>query len=394
MNLRRIALGLVVSAICLYFVFRDVQWGEVLNHLNEVNIPLFLLAMLLMLVAYFLMAWRWQFLLAPLELPDERRTTDDGPRMPERRKAPNSSVPYSQLATPGILSLYAKMLTGYFFNAFLPARAGDLIRAYLLGRSTGLRKTTILATIVIEKAFDGIALLLIFLFSLILLPGAVSNAAGTGVAPDVLAWLAGIALVAAVAGLALFYRFSHVIVRLVERVFSILPLPRRLERLIIRLIETFAGGMHIFKTPRPLMMSGAISVGVWLVVVFMFLAALQSFEAGFPAGLLSLAGLLFMTGIVNLGLLVPALPGNVGTYEALCIAAMAVFAVDKELAVAFALVFHIGQLLVTIIVGVIAFWTQNLSLSEIGPVDKKAEQEAEESLEQLEESYLSSQVPR
>jgi hypothetical protein len=78
MNIRRIALGLIVSAICLYFVLRGVDWGEVLNHLSQVNLPLFLLSMVLMLVAYFLMAWRWQLLLAPLELPTPALPTQDG----------------------------------------------------------------------------------------------------------------------------------------------------------------------------------------------------------------------------------------------------------------------------------------------------------------------------
>ena len=384
MNIRRIALGLVVSAVCLYFVLRGVQWDEVLKHLSEVNIPLFLLSMLLMLLAYFLMTWRWQFLLDPLELPSQTLG----------HRSPNSAPPHSTLAPirnpkseirnrVGLLSLYGQMMTGYFFNAFFPARAGDLVRAYLLGRSTGLRKTTILATIVIEKAFDGIALLLIFLFSLVLLPGATARA--SAVAPDLLAWLAGLALVAAVAGLLLFYRFSSRIARLVERIFDFTPLPRRFERLLVRLIETFAGGMHIFKTPRPLIVAGVISLFVWLVVALMFLVALVSFQAAFPPHLLSWPGLLFMTGLVNLGLLVPALPGNVGTYEALCIAAMAVFSVDKELAVAFALIFHVGQLVTTLAVGVIAFWTQNLSFAEIGPVEQKAEQEAERSLEEIDE---------
>ncbi|MGA7732880.1 MAG: lysylphosphatidylglycerol synthase transmembrane domain-containing protein [Chloroflexia bacterium] len=379
MNIRRIAFGLVVSAICLYFVFRGVKWGEVVNHLTQVNLPLFLLSMLLMLVAYFLMTWRWQFLLAPLELVP---TTNDG-RWTMDERQPQSSIeairnPQSAIRNQSIFSLYAKMMTGYFFNAFFPARAGDLVRAYLLGRSTGLRKTTVLATIVIEKAFDGIALLLLFLFSLVLLPATTS---ASGVAPDLLAWLAGLGLVAAIAGLLLFYRFSDRIARLVERLFDFLPLPRRLERLLVRLVETFAGGMHIFKTPRPLIMAGIISVCVWLVVALMFLSALLSFQAAFPPDLLSWPGLLFMTGLVNLGLLVPALPGNVGTYEALCVAAMAVFAVDKELAVAFALIFHVGQLVTTLAVGVVAFWTQNLSFSEIGPVEQKAEQEAVEALQ-------------
>jgi uncharacterized protein (TIRG00374 family) len=373
MNIRRIALGLIVSAICLYFVLRGVDWGEVLNHLSQVNLPLFLLSMFLMLAAYFLMAWRWQLLLAPLEIPPVLSPTPPSP--------PSSTT--TQLAPEGILSLYGKMLTGYFFNAFFPARAGDLVRAYLLGRKTGLRKTTILATIVIEKAFDGIALLILFLFSLILLPAAISNA--SGLSPDLLAWVASIALVAAIAGLFLFYRFSDLIVRFVSRLFDLLPLPRKLERLIIRLVETFAGGMHIFKTPRPLLFAGLLSLVVWGVVALMFLSALVSFKASFPPEMMTLAGLLFMTGLVNLGLLIPALPGNVGTYEALCVAAMAVFGVTKELAVAFALVFHVGQLVTTLLIGGIAFWTQNLSFAEMRPTEQAAEQEAARSLDAIDQ---------
>jgi hypothetical protein len=104
----------------------------------------------------------------------------------------------------------------------------------------------------------------------------------------------------------------------------------------------------------------------------MFGAALASFKSPFPPELTGLAGLMLATGLVNLGLLVPALPGNVGTYEALVVAVMAFFRVDKELAVAFALVFHIGQLVTTLAVGMVAFWTQNLSLAEIEKVERAA----------------------
>jgi uncharacterized membrane protein YbhN (UPF0104 family) len=113
----------------------------------------------------------------------------------------------------------------------------------------------------------------------------------------------------------------------------------------------------------------------------MFLAALLSFRQPFPPDVTSVVGLLFMTALVNLGLLVPALPGNVGTYELLVVAGMAVFRVDKDLAVAFALIFHVGQLVVTLVVGLVAFWLQNLSLGQIRPVEEAATQEAEASLE-------------
>jgi uncharacterized protein (TIRG00374 family) len=376
MSIRKIGLGLLVSAVCLYFVLRNVDWDEVWQHLQEVNIPLFLLSMLLMLLAYFLMTWRWQLLLDPLEIPDSHAVRRNGAVLKTGVRGHVSLV-----------NLYGKVMTGYFFNAFFPARAGDLVRAYLLGRKTGLRKTTILATIVIEKAFDGIALLLMLLVSLILLPS-IGSSASTVMAPDALAWASGIVLLGAIAGLALFYRYSDHIARFTERLLTRLPLPDRLRRLPVRLIETFAGGMHVFKSPKPLISAALISVVVWVVVAFMFLAALASFRSPFPPELMSPAGLLFITAIVNLGLLVPALPGNAGTYELLCVAAMAVFKVDKELAVAFALIFHVGQWVTTWIVGLIAFWAQNMSLSEMRPVEEKAEAEAETALEEVETEGL------
>ena len=371
MNIRRIGLGLLVSVVCLYFVLRGVSWGEVLRHLREVNPLLFMLSMLLMLVAYFLMTWRWQHLLDPLEIPGI------GP------EPPGSPSGLGIRHHASLLNLYGKVMTGYFFNAFFPARAGDVVRAYLLGRRTGLRKTTILATIVIEKAFDGMALLLMLLLSLVLLPSTVAASSG-GLSPEALAWAAAVGLVLALSGLTLFYLYSDRIARVVSSLMAHLPLPERLRQLPVRLIETFASGMHVFKSPRPLLSAALISLLVWVVVALMFLAALDSFNSPFPADLKGVVGLLFMTAIVNLGLLVPALPGNVGTYEALCLAAMAFFRVDKELAVAFALIFHVGQLVVTLAVGMVAFWAQNMSLSEMRPVEEAAEQEAESSLAEIE----------
>jgi uncharacterized protein (TIRG00374 family) len=191
-----------------------------------------------------------------------------------------------------------------------------------------------------------------------------------------------VALVGVLAGLGLFYRHNARIAYLVEKVLGYLPLPDKLKKIAVRLIETFASGMHVFKNPRPLISAALISLLVWAVVAFMFLSALASFNTPFPRGVMDPVGLLFMTAIVNLGLLVPALPGNVGTYEALCIATMAFFKVDKELAVAFALVFHVGQLVTTLAVGVLAFWGQQLTLAELRPVEEQAEHEAEVALEE------------
>ncbi|MFL5733097.1 MAG: lysylphosphatidylglycerol synthase transmembrane domain-containing protein [Chloroflexia bacterium] len=369
MSIRKVSLGLLVSAVSLYFVLRNVQWEEVWAHLRNVDLTLFGLSMLLMLLAYFLMTWRWQHLLDPLDIPG---TGNSAPPVDGQRRGIRHHV--------SLIRLYGMTMTGYFFNAFFPARAGDLVRAYLLGHRTGLRKTTVLATVVIEKAFDGIALLLMLLLSLLLLPSAAaSNSVGFDL--NSLAWISGIALVATLAGLVLFYMHNARIAHLVEKILGYLPLPDKLRKMAVRLIETFASGMHVFKNPRPLVSAALISLLVWAVVAVMFMVGLASFNTPFPQGLMDPVGLLFMTAVVDLGLLIPALPGNVGTYEALVIATMAFFRVDKELAVAFALVFHVGQLAVTLVVGMLAFWAQNMSLAEMRPVEEQAEQDAEEALE-------------
>lgn len=381
-NLRRVGIGMVVSGVCLYFVLRGVDWGQVWVHLSEVDLLMFSLSMLLMLAAYFLMSWRWHHLITPLNVTHTSASPAPSETPPEVLSfSVDSTQPRPGSAAPGVslLNLYGKMMTGYFFNAFFPARGGDLVRAYLLSRRTGLRKTTVLATIVIEKALDGMALLVMLLTALLLLPPT-GNRAVDLIAPDALAWIAGLGLIAAFGGMALFYLHSDRLARLLERIMGKLPLPVRLQRLPVRLVETFAGGMHVFRSPNPLFKSALISLLVWVVVALMFSAALASFRSPFPPELTGVAGLMLATGLVNLGLLVPALPGNVGTYEALVVAVMAFFRVDKELAVAFALVFHIGQLVTTLAVGIVAFWTQNLSLAEIDKVERAAEQDAESAL--------------
>src|SRR5687768_11381347 len=111
MSFRKVALSIAVSAVCLYFVLRNVRWDEVVAHLREVDPPLFVTSMLLMLAAYFLMTWRWQHLLDPLEIPGTlSRPVTPGESRGIRHHA---SLP----------RLYAMMMTGYFFNSFFPARA-------------------------------------------------------------------------------------------------------------------------------------------------------------------------------------------------------------------------------------------------------------------------------
>lgn len=340
--MKKILAGVAVSGLCLYLVLRGVDWAEIPAHLGAVNLGLLALAMLGLIGAYACMAWRWRHLLAPL-------TPDPVPAFP---------------------ALFGTMMTGYFFNTFFPARAGDLMRAHLMSRRTGLSRTTILATVVIEKLFDGLALLVLLvagLPALVNTPATGSSAATTRIDPAVFGVLSVLVLGLALGGVLLFKWQADRVVTLTARIMDWLPIPNRLGSLAVRLVHTFSAGLGVFDRPGPLLRSAAISLLVWIVAAGMFGAALVAVNIPVPG----IPAVLLMTALVNLGLLVPAMPGNVGNYEALVLGTLAIIipGINKELGVVFALIFHAAQLLATLIVGGIAYWRSHISLRDLQTPD-------------------------
>ena len=92
----------------------------------------------------------------------------------------------------------AYLSIGYFANALLPARLGDLARAYLAGRSLGVSRLAVLGTIIVERLADGIFILgVVVLLGLIVAAGA--SLASTALSLVLLAGVAGIGLILAIA---------------------------------------------------------------------------------------------------------------------------------------------------------------------------------------------------
>ena len=125
-------LGVVITLVCLVLAFYRVNVDELLGALATANYLLVLPALLLWLVGYMARTLRWRAILAG--------------------------------ARPGSLgSLFGVLMVGFATNNLLPARLGEIARAYLLRRRTGLRKTFVLASIVLERVFDGLALVAVIL---------------------------------------------------------------------------------------------------------------------------------------------------------------------------------------------------------------------------------------
>ena len=125
----KVWLGLAVSAVLLWVATRGVSLEEVLHQLRQVR-PWWLVPVLASIfVRFWLTAIRWQVLLDPVK-------------------------------RIGVHRLFAITMIGFMANNVLPARLGEFVRAYALGRSETLPPSLPFATIVIERIFDGFTLLL------------------------------------------------------------------------------------------------------------------------------------------------------------------------------------------------------------------------------------------
>ena len=149
------------------------------------------------------------------------------------------------------------------------------------------------------------------------------------------------------------------------RITGYLPIPARLKQVGVQLVRRFAEGLQVFEQPGPLIRAALISLAVWLVVAGMFWATLASFHM--PPSTTTLSAVLFLTALVNLGLLIPAMPGNVGTYEGLIVSTSCCCCRrwTRTCASPSRSSSTSANLVTTLIVGTVAFWTQHISLREV-----------------------------
>ncbi|NCO40609.1 MAG: hypothetical protein COZ06_30460 [Armatimonadetes bacterium CG_4_10_14_3_um_filter_66_18] len=325
-------LGIVLSCLFLYLAFRRVSIEELRLALAETHWAWLVASVGAMLLDYCFMAVRWQLLLRP-----------------ERR------LPYP--------TVFAVLTIGFFANNVLPARAGEVLRAYALGRKEGMSKSFCLGSIVVERGLDLVVLLaFVFLGGLFIpLPG---WAHGLSELAGVLLVLVVVVFAVVLAGEA---RVEGVLARL-ER-----AMPSRKSGFLVAKFRGFRSGISSVANWRLLPVLLALSACVWALNATSGLLALRSIGGG-----TSLLGMIFVIGAVNLGLIVPSSPGFVGTYQWLCIHAMAALGIAEPVALAFSLLFHASWYLPSTVIGFVAALRYNLLGSGRLSATQEAPEEAAE----------------
>ena len=303
-NLGRAALGIAISAVALFLVARSVDIPAAWNAMRTAQPQWLALLVVFVVIDLAVRALRWKILLSPV-----------------------GRVRYADSA--------GSLLVGYLANNVLPARLGEFVRSHDLGERSGLSKSTILGTIVVERVMDTLVVVVIAAFAIFVLSvrGIVASAVLVGLA------ITALLVVAIVVGLVA-HRLPGA-----DRASAFINRWPRIHGLLVRLRV----GLAVTGNVKVMAISLGLTLVSWSCAVLGFAAAAQSvgIEPTIGQAALLAAG-------VNLATAVPAAPGYVGTFELAAVTIAASVGIDRESALAFAVLLHAVSLLITSIGGAVA----------------------------------------
>ncbi|MEW6482665.1 MAG: lysylphosphatidylglycerol synthase transmembrane domain-containing protein [bacterium] len=312
-------LGILLSCLFLYLAIRNVEYKNVRNALVSANYIFIIPAMLVVIASFLLRAIRWGYILESTK-------------------------------KIGFNSLFGVMMIGFMVNNVLPARIGEFSRAYMMGRKENISKSLSFGTIVLERIFDGFALLFILGLSMLLSPF-----------PK---WVKAFGLISLfIFSLSMvFIVFLRIkrefMVKKIENLASIFHkgFSSRISYIFDRFIDGLASLENLKHTGLIIIYSiiSQIVLGIEFHLLF--------FSFGFN---LAFYSPYFIASIVGLSSMIPSAPGYIGVFQSFCVGGLILFGINKDIALSYSIVCHIVQYIPVTAIGIFYFINENIPISKI-----------------------------
>ncbi|MFP4162848.1 MAG: lysylphosphatidylglycerol synthase transmembrane domain-containing protein [Chitinispirillaceae bacterium] len=235
-----------------------------------------------------------------------------------------------------VFNAFSSYLIGTFSNLFLPFKLGDVAQGYSLGRRVAISKISTVTAVVVQRVFEVTSLMLVMAL--------VAAVFSFPLVSDRRSVILGILVLLSIAGLVLIVvNREKVVVFLEKQISRVSP---RVASSVRRSFELFIEGTRAIHNLGDISRILLLSVLSWAVQITMVLFMTRSL--GIELDFISSAVVLM---VINIGLLLPVAPGNIGTFQFFSIIALSWFAVPKSQALTFAVLFQVVQGIPVIIGG-------------------------------------------
>lgn len=289
--------GVIISIVFLAVALKGLDLEHFWETLQAANYWWILPGVGVYCIAVLVRTWRWHYMLRHIKV------------IPTMR-------------------LFPTVVIGYMGNNVYPVRAGEVLRSYVLRRKEGVSMSASLATVILERIFDGLVMLLFVFITLPFAP----------IPPIYQTMVVGFSALFFIALIAFF--ILAVRPNLMRRIYGWFVerfLPERFHPRVHAIFDEVILGLQSLRSPREMVLIFLTSTLIWLTETTKYWFVMHAFpmDVSFPV-------LMLMTAVVNLFTTIPSSPGYVGTFDAPGIAILTQFNVSHAIATGYTLVLHVA----------------------------------------------------
>lgn len=324
----RTVIGFLLAAVFLYLAFRNTNLEDLWNSLKSANLWWIAALVPIGLFSHWIRALRWRYLVAPIKKETSVR------------------------------NLFSAVMIGYMVNNVLP-RAGELVRAFVIGRLEGISKSSALGTIVVERILDTVTFLFMLCIILFLYPNSLDPFVENVESVRIYFLIGSVLLL--VLSTVMFVK-SEALFRLMK---LLKPLaPKRYSERFDQIVESFLSGIGAGAARESLVVVSLLSIVLFAVyasslyTAFLTLEPIAAFRFDFGVAVILLT-------ITTVAYVLPA-PGAMGTYHSfLTFSLVNMYGVDTVHALSFSIITHEISYLTITVVGLGYFLKDHVRVSDI-----------------------------
>jgi uncharacterized protein (TIRG00374 family) len=327
-------LGFLLSATGFYLAFRNVPANDLITYLIDINYFWILPSFGLVVLSFVIRVIRWQVILAPAK-------------------------------KIGFWSAFHPVMIAFTINCILPGRLGELARPAILMKKENIRYSTGLATVAVERAFDISLIMALFMiaYQFINIDPNIHIPIGRTVLnrdtlETIVTGMFQISILLILGMILVSFQWSRSLIK--QMIFKIPGLlfftreqlkqkiTQRICAPLVRLIDNFAIGFELIRSPVKILVCLGLSMLIWVLVALSY----YIFALGCPGIEITLSEMTAVMVIICIFIALPSVPGYWGLWEAGGIFALTLFGVSQKEAAGFTLANHAMQIFPVIMIGV------------------------------------------
>ncbi len=318
---------MAISLLFVWLAFRKIDYDQLMAGLKRADYIFVIPAVMINMLQFYLRALRWGRIVEPVK-------------------------------RVGLYSLFATTSIGYMANNILPARVGEFVRAYVLGKKEEIGVSSAFATIVVERLIDTFTVfgLMVIVFFLVDLP-----AEKAGLESALQKGGSAAALLFLIIFVLLFYFSLHKESFKRMTAYIARPLPEKISSRLSDFLDSFASGLSVLRREKHVLLILLYSAVIWFLAALPVHLILISFHYTLPFSIS-----LFILVVLAFAVAVPSSPGFIGTFHFACAAGLSLFNVPAEEALSVAIILHAINFFPITIIGLFFLWKEKLSLKEAG----------------------------